>query len=199
MRQLGWLATELARPAMILGSVGKKQIVFSQLDPDRDREAPLPPHKTEEILTQWGKGAPETPVSQATWKGDSGHRCCASGQAGPGAWSAHGALTGRSVHSRQTPPRPHAVIALSVLSLHCSLWARAARPCPAGQHKPGSHLPPGCSLRSSLPCATSQSPHRLQAWLPRVTPQTQPRKPHPFSGLRVNRAASWVHPQRRTL
>lgn len=98
--------------------------------------------------------------------------CRASGQAGPGAWSAHGALTGRSVRSRQTPPRPHAVIALSVLSFHCSLWAWAARPCPVGQHRPGSHLPPGCSLRPSLPCATSQSPHRPQAWRPLVTPKT---------------------------
>lgn len=77
MRRLGWLPTELAHPAMILGSVGKKQIVFSQLDLDWDREVPLHPHRTEEILTQRGKGDPETPVSQATWKGDSGHHCCA--------------------------------------------------------------------------------------------------------------------------
>lgn len=107
--------------------------------------------------------------------------CHASGQAGPGTRSAHGALTGRTVRSRQTPPRPHAVTALSVLSLHCSLWTWAARPCPVGQSRPGSHLPPACSLRSFLPCATSQLPHRPQPRRPSVTPQTPGLEAHGHS------------------
>lgn len=185
----------------ILGSVGKKQIVFSQLHPDRDQEAPLPLHRTEEILYKRGKRETlRPPVSQATQKEDSGHRCCAMpGQAGPGTRSAHGALTGRTVRSRQTPPRP-------TRSLHCQSSAFTAPcgpgllgPCLVGQSRPGSHLPPACSLRSFLPCATSQLPHRPQPRRPSVTPQTpgleahghskhpSPGSPAPFSGLRVNR------------
>ena len=158
------LPPAIAYAAIILGSVGQKQIALSQLDADsgwggRDYH---PPTGQKRSLHEREKRDPWTPMSRAAQEGDLGHRCRthAGGCAGPGTRFADGALTGRTVDGGVHPAAERSPRCLPS-ALACSLWTWDARPCPVRTCGPDGRLLLGCHLRSSLPSAAGP-----------VTPQT---------------------------